>query len=350
MNPRSSPQSAMQPPAGDNAAHSDAPSLLPAGFRHASVAGYVDRIEGAPLPLVRVFGWYASSAMPELAVVTGGGRFVPASSISRCRREDVLAAGASQELFSGFRADFVLTPGERPEQLLVGGNPVHRFPPDQGFSTLEPHYFSFFLQTMVMGRESIYGQGPPTDLPEEYKEFATMASGKVLDFGSGNGDLVIYLRSRGREACGLELDQPRIRDALKADAAPHVTLYGGGCPLPFADATFDWIVSTEVIEHVPVIQTYVAEFARILKPGGRMLLTTPDITSIPSSFPANCVPWHLLEATHVNFFTPQSVAGLFAPCFRLDSLYCLGAGRVNGWFVPGSIGAAFTRHGDHVVA
>lgn len=318
---------------------------LPASFSAGGAAGFVDRVEGAPLPVVRVFGWYAKSAMPDLAVVTSEARSVQASAVSRCRRADVLAAGASQELFSGFRAEFLLHPGEQPEQLLVGGCVVHRFAPGSGFSSLEPHYFSFFSQTRVMGRESIYGYGPPVDMPDEFREFAAMASGRVLDFGSGNGDLVAFLRRQGRDAYGLELDEPRIRGALKADAAAHVTLYGGGCPLPFADHAFDWIVSTEVIEHVPGIAAYVSEFARLLKPGGRLLLTTPDITSIPSSFPANCVPWHLLESTHVNFFTPQSVAGLFESRFHLESLYCLGAGRVNGLFVPGSIGAVFSVRG-----
>ena len=76
-----------------------------------------------------------------------------------------------------------------------------------------------------------------------------------------------------------------------------------------------------------------------------MLVTTPDITSIPSAFPAGCVPWHLLEATHINFFTPQSVRRLFETHFALDSTYCLGSTRFNDNFVPGSIGAIFVRRG-----
>lgn len=321
------------------------PKPLPVPFHSDGVAGFLDRVEGAPLPLVRLFGWYARLHLPELAILTGAGRMVHALTVARCRRTDVVEAGLTADPYSGFRAEFLLEDGEQPAEFLVDGVPVHRFSSDNAYSTVHPHYFSLFRETRVLGRDSIYGSGPPCDVAEEFKQFAAMASGRILDFGAGNGDLLVFLRGLGRDARGIELDEPRIRNALKDAALEYMDFYAGGGPLPYPAGAFDWIVSTEVIEHVADIHGYVAEFARVLKPGGRLLLTTPDITSIPSSFPASCVPWHLLEATHVNFFTPHSVAGLFAPCFHLDRFYCLGAGRINGLFVPGSIGAVLTVRG-----
>lgn len=303
--------------------------------------GFLDSIEGEPLPIVRLFGWFAHPTIPLVALSTDRGRHVQPLTVSRMHRPDVLAAGESSLPFSGFRVDFLLEDGEQPTTIEVEQKPIYRFPPDSRYASISPHYSNFFTQDAVMGRDAIYGSGPPTDVSAEFKEFAGAASGEVLDFGCGNGDLLSYLRNRGAAAAGLELDETRVRQALKPEAEPYVTFYPGGTPLPFEEGSFDWIVSTEVIEHVPDVASFVPEFARILRADGKLLVTTPDITSIPSSFSAGCVPWHLLEATHINFFTPQSVIRLFARYFVPESMYCLGATRINGLFVPGSIGAIF---------
>ena len=314
---------------------------LPFGFSEAGHSGYVESVEGAPLPVVRLFGWYAGDTLPRFSLATSAGLLSPLTA-SRRRRADVQASGDCAFLFSGFRVDFLIPAGETPLRLLIEDRKYLDLPEGSGFGQLQPHYAAFFTQDKVMGRNSIYGSGPPTTVDIEFKEFAALSEGRVLDFGCGSGDLISYLRARGTDAVGLELDEPRITGVLQAQAREHVTLYPGGCPLPFTDGEFDCVVSTEVIEHIPEVQGYVQELRRILKPGGRLLITTPDITSIPSSFPAGCVPWHLLESTHLNFFTPQSVAALFAPAFEMQKLYALGESRVNGHYVPGSIGAVLT--------
>lgn len=312
------------------------------GFEHDGHVGTFERVEGAPLPIVRAFGWYSGPSRLPLALDTLQRSGVAPTVYSKTLRRDVRAAGFTDD-FCGFRADFILEAGEQPVALRLGERILHRIPPTAGYARLEPHYRGLFKQKKVLGRTAIYGSGPPTNVSEEFKTFALRAEGEVLDFGCGNGDVVLTLRSKGRHAHGIELDEPRIRKSLKPGAEQHVTLYGGGIPLPFADASFDWVVSTEVIEHIPDIARYIPELHRVLRPGGKVLVTTPDITSIPSSFPTNSVPWHLLEATHVNFFTPASAATLFATHFDPDATYCLGSTRINGFFVPGSIGAIFVR-------
>jgi SAM-dependent methyltransferase len=315
-----------------------------ASFRTSAGEGCIDRIEGAPLPLLRVFGWYSSVSLPTFSLATTKGRRLAPLVASRSLRADVGSDISAAAPFAGLRMDFLLEPGEQPEALLAEEAVVHGFAASEpNYGGVAPHYGHLFTTTQVLGRESIYGSGPPTDVSPEFKVFAGLCSGAVLDFGCGNGDLIGFLAEKGLSVRGLELDEARIRDHLRDSVRDKVRLYGGGTPLPFGDAEFDCVVSTEVIEHVPGIADYVPELSRILKPGGRLLVTTPDITSIPSSFPANCVPWHLLEATHLNFFTPASLEALFSSHFELASTYCLGAWRVNGFFVPGSIGAVFVR-------
>ncbi len=319
------------------------PASLPQAFTHLGLQGHIDVIEGAPLPVVRVFGWFAGETLPPLRLHTTQGTQLFPLSQARSLRQDVVAAGAAQQDFCGFRVEFLLPAGHSPERLLLEDECLHTFPQPSGFADIIPHYLHLFEEHEVLGREAIYGYGPPTDVSPEFKNFAALAEGNILDFGCGSGDLLCHLRNLGHKALGIELDTPLVRGAMKAEARPYITLYDGRRPLPFSDYTFDWLVSTEVIEHIPDIQHYIGEFARLLRPGGKMLITTPDITSIPSSFPANCVPWHLLESTHYNFFTPRSLTALFAAHFELQAHYCLGATRINGLFIPGSIGAIFCR-------
>jgi len=56
----------------------------------------------------------------------------------------------------------------------------------------------------------------------------------------------------------------------------QVDLYGDVMALPFQDAVFDTVLCNQVLEHVPVPARLMAEAARVLKPGGVLLLTTPQ--------------------------------------------------------------------------
>lgn len=300
--------------------------------------GFVDRVEVTDLPMVRVLGWFVDDELPSIRLLTTGETSRVPHLVARMYREDIPRGDEGRGMFGGYRVDFLLGAGERP--MVVEIDDYARIDiREQGQSAnrITPHYAHLFHESRVLGREEIYGFGPPGNVSEEFKRFCAMAAGKVLDFGAGNGDVVGYLRSLGIDAIGLELDEARIHGSLKCPE--HVRLYQGRLPLPFEDQAFDCIVSTEVFEHVPDIHQYVDEFARILRPAGRLLLTTPDITSIPSSFPTGTVPWHLLESTHINFFTPLSLQAMLAPRFQLLELYDLGARTINGLHIPGSIGA-----------
>lgn len=109
------------------------------------------------------------------------------------------------------------------------------------------------------------------------------AGKKVLDLGAGPGylswKLDDFLAQRGidgREvitACDLFPEQ------FKYDRLTCV--FGDFAEkLPFADASFDYVLCMEVIEHVPNQKHLMAEIARVLKPGGRAIVTTPNTLNI----------------------------------------------------------------------
>lgn len=99
--------------------------------------------------------------------------------------------------------------------------------------------------------------------------------GRLLDNGCGLGT---YLKAFGRansEATlvGLELEHDRAVEALPS---AHLIVEGVGENLPFADGSFDFVLSNEVIEHVADDRRYAAEMARVTRPGGRIVVFCPN--------------------------------------------------------------------------
>jgi SAM-dependent methyltransferase len=71
-------------------------------------------------------------------------------------------------------------------------------------------------------------------------------------------------------------------------------------PLPFADATFDTVTMTDALEHVADPPRLAAEVARILRPGGRLVVRVPHYTSLHA--------WS--DFTHKSFFSVESLKHL----------------------------------------
>ena len=103
---------------------------------------------------------------------------------------------------------------------------------------------------------------------------------RVLEFGAGTGTLIARLTAESAVGTLTGADLlprpdgiPDEVDWIQADL---------NVPLPCADASFDAIISTEVIEHLENPRAVFREFSRLLRPGGRLLLTTPNQESIRS--------------------------------------------------------------------
>jgi 2-polyprenyl-3-methyl-5-hydroxy-6-metoxy-1,4-benzoquinol methylase len=101
---------------------------------------------------------------------------------------------------------------------------------------------------------------------------------RVLDAPCGGAAaLTLALIERGFNAVGADVDQEA--ETRLAKAFERVNLDG---PLPWKDQTFDALFSTEGIEHLENHYSFLREMCRILKPGGLLVLTTPNITALRS--------------------------------------------------------------------
>ena len=114
---------------------------------------------------------------------------------------------------------------------------------------------------------------------------APRAHGTLLDVGVGDRPYAALFARHVRHYFGLEYPpacdnlNPGISARLQR-ATGIVDVWGDGMRLPFADGCADTVLSLEVLEHLPDPDRCVAELARVLKPGGTLLLTVPFCTPL----------------------------------------------------------------------
>jgi SAM-dependent methyltransferase len=108
--------------------------------------------------------------------------------------------------------------------------------------------------------------------------FSMEARGKVLDLGCGDGDYSVRLKKLGFDVIAADMDVKRFRynsdiDFRVCDVAKK---------LSFQDGLFDYVLLAEVVEHLKNPYEVMKEISRVLKKGGRLILSTPNILSLKS--------------------------------------------------------------------
>ncbi len=139
---------------------------------------------------------------------------------------------------------------------------------------------------------------------------------RLLDIGCGPGTFIGTL-PEDMECIGTDLAAAQIEYANSEYGTPQhrfVCVKEGA--LPFEDASFDAVTLIELVEHLPrpAIEGLLREARRVLRPGGKLILTTPNYASL----------WPLLEKIvnakapvtyenqHISFFTPGRLRALLA--------------------------------------
>jgi glycosyltransferase involved in cell wall biosynthesis/ubiquinone/menaquinone biosynthesis C-methylase UbiE len=131
---------------------------------------------------------------------------------------------------------------------------------------------------------------------------------RILDNGSGYGFILRLLRDlTNAQITGLEYEGDRVRETQEAlGDDPRVSVVqGDSTALPFEREYFDYIVCSEVLEHLDDDRLAAREMMRVLKPGGTAIITVPH-----ANYPFNWDPinWMLQRLTgkHIGGRTPVS--------------------------------------------
>jgi SAM-dependent methyltransferase len=98
---------------------------------------------------------------------------------------------------------------------------------------------------------------------------------RVLEIGTGKGRMLQELQRRGLKVEGIENNPWMVEESRRLHGDLPVTLVSGHT-LPFADASFDVVISFDVFEHIAESDAHLREVRRVLVPGGRYLLQTPN--------------------------------------------------------------------------
>jgi SAM-dependent methyltransferase len=108
----------------------------------------------------------------------------------------------------------------------------------------------------------------------EIKKTGLPRTSRVLDVGTSTGANLRLLRDLGfRAVYGLDFSQEAIHYCQEKGLG--LVQQGDVCGMPFANASFDLVLATDVIEHVDDDLKALREIGRVLKPGGKVLITVP---------------------------------------------------------------------------
>ena len=131
---------------------------------------------------------------------------------------------------------------------------------------------------------------------------------KVLDAGCGEGHLLkrLHNKSSNNSYYGIDLTQEALDKAV--ERCPNMNFIKADLSkIDFEDNTFDFITCTETLEHVDDYKDVLAEFKRILKPGGLLVITFPnEVLWTISRFLLGRRPIRVVD--HINFFTPRRMS------------------------------------------
>ena len=160
------------------------------------------------------------------------------------------------------------------------------------------------------GYENYFVQCTPA-LQTEYfsivQQFAEVNTGRFLDVGCGTGGVLGVARKRGWEAVGLEVSDWAVEQARKqGNTIVNATVLEARFP----DDHFDAVSMFDVLEHLPSPVDYIKDVYRILKPGGVLVMETPNIGGF---FARHLYKEHselIKPRAHICLYTPYTVGRL----------------------------------------
>ena len=129
---------------------------------------------------------------------------------------------------------------------------------------------------------------------------------RVLDIGCGSSVIIQSLNN----AVGMDVSMGKLRFLRRRGIE---LVRGSAFALPFVDETFDCVISSQVIEHIPYDEVLYREIDRVLKPGGQLIIGTPDYAT---------VGWQIIEPLygallpggyrdeHITHYTRESLSGI----------------------------------------
>lgn len=171
-------------------------------------------------------------------------------------------------------------------------------------------------------RATAGGSGPLRGMDELHYRLAreSLPNGWVLDDGCGTAEGSATLCRPGRRLVAIDPDIELIRRARTAFRHLGIELLAKQSRrLPLRTGGFDGAVSFEVLEHLGDQATYLAELSRLLRPGGTLLLSTPNRAALEPFYIRGISP---INRTHISELPPGALVGMIRERgFRIEGAW-----------------------------
>ncbi len=193
-------------------------------------------------------------------------------------------------------------------------------------------------------------------LTADYDRLGLEPGDSILDLGCGFGRHAYEAARRGARVIALDAGRDEVEGVLGTFVAMHEAgelqtatskvgvIQGDALHLPFGDGTFDHVICSEVMEHIPDDRAAMAELTRVLRVGGTMAIT------VPRFFP-ELVNWalsdeyHMVEGGHVRIYRRSVIESRL----RAVGLEVLGHHYAHGlhspyWWLKCLVGTTNDQH------
>jgi len=163
---------------------------------------------------------------------------------------------------------------------------------------------------------------------------------RILDVGCGTGLNSEYMTKLGHRVVGIDISDVALRKYHSRGLSGIRSDISIG--LPFADASFDWVFASEVLEHLHDTVFFLSESYRVLKPRGTLLLSTPNSAFWIYRLLAliGMTVSELQHPGHIRFFSKRLLSAyVFQAGFTLINI----SGRHMYVLLGDSIGSIFSR-------
>jgi SAM-dependent methyltransferase len=176
--------------------------------------------------------------------------------------------------------------------------------------TARSGYEEFNAKTVSYGRRFT----DAIEMIEASTETSVPRGGRLIDIGCGVGNgLIIFHERYGIEGIGVDVSDGMLnvaREKLVGRDLPIEVHQLDGEQLPYEDDSFDAGISFEVLEHTPNPARLLSEMARLVKPGGAIVVTTPNTLWEPVHWLAAVTGLHHSEGPHRDVSRREILEGL----------------------------------------
>jgi SAM-dependent methyltransferase len=168
--------------------------------------------------------------------------------------------------------------------------------------------------------EAFWSDAPDDPEPWAWRERRVLLLGevaggeRVLDLGCGAGRFVAALRDAGADVVGVDIAEAALERARRVAPGADLRLLADDGSIPLEHGSVDLVWCSEVLEHVADVGHTLLEARRVLRPGGRLLVTVPYHGRVQAAavaltrFEAHFDPL----GQHLRFFTRGSLAATLA--------------------------------------